>query len=138
MLRAAEEEGLRKGKAMRSIGTLHPTESIPVPPDAVQTLLVAGSSGQALDWPAGSSAGLIVRWTGFSTAGAVLNFGVNPFSTMAQAPSTSTASSTQGSTAFQVPIMGQGAFQIPGSSTGWSAAALSSGYIMAEMWKKGG
>lgn len=121
---------------MRSIAVLHPTESLPAPPDTVQTLLIAGSSGQALDWPTGSSVGAIVRFSGQSTAGALINFEVNLFSTKAAAPSS--GNSTEGTTGFGHTVIGQGAFQLPGASTGWSVASLSSGYIKAEIWKKGG
>ena len=121
---------------MRSYGTLHPTNDAPLPPDTVNTLLIAGSSGQAMDWPSGSSVGVIARFSGVSTAGALLNFMVNLFSTKAAAPSS--AASTQGTTGFGHPVQSNGIFQIPGDSTGFSVAALSSGYIMVEMWKKGG
>ena len=121
---------------MRYIGTLHPTESIPAPPDTVQTILVAGSSGQAMDWPSGSSAGLIARFSAQSTVGVVMPFELNLFSTKAAAPSSGT--STEGSTGFGHTVVGQGTFQVPGGSTGWSVAALSSGYIKAELWKKSG
>lgn len=126
---------------MRSVGTLHPTDNIPVPPDTQQTLLIAGSSGQAYDWPTGSTAGgRIVRFTGLTTAGAQLNFNLNLFTTMAAAPSTvgSSVGTTQGTTGFGHAVLGRDSFQIPGDSTGWSVAALSSGYIMAEFWKIGG
>ena len=122
---------------MISIATLHPTENIPKPPDTVQTLLIAGSSGQAMDWPvspgAGSTGSHFVRFTGVSTAGAMLNFQVNLRSTKAAAPSSGT--STYGTTGFNHTVIGQGAFRIPGDSTGWSVAALSSGYVQAEVWK---
>lgn len=117
---------------MRGIGTLHPTDNIPVPPDAVHILLIAGSSGQAMDWQTGSQ---IARFSGVSTAGASINFMVNLQSTAAAAPS---SGSSGGSTGIGHPVMGQSSFQIPGSSTGFSVAALSSGYIMVETWKKGG
>lgn len=117
---------------MRSIGSLHPSEGIPVPPDTVVTLLIAGSSGQAADWPSGTQ---MVRFTGVSTAGAQLNFNVNLFSTKAAAPSSGT--STEGTTGFQYPVLGRAEFQLP-SSTGFSVAALSSGYVMVECWKRGG
>ena len=121
---------------MRQIGTLHPTDFIPAPADTTQTMLIESSSGQAMDWPSGSSAGGIVRFSGCSTAGVMLVFQVNLESTKAAAPSTGT--STQGTTGFGETVVGQGSFQIPGASTGWSAAGLSSGYITAEFWKKGG
>ncbi len=118
---------------MRSISMMHPTEGLPVPPDTVTTLLIAGSSGQAMDWPAGTAGG-IVRFSGVSTAGASLNFEVNLESTKAAAPSSGT--STQGTTGFGHTVMGQGAFQVPGGSTGFSVAALSSGYVKLEHWKR--
>lgn len=115
---------------MKTIQTLHPNENIPVPPDSVNTLLIAGSSGQAMDWPTGTH---IARLTGLTTAGAQLNFHVNAFSTQAAAPSS--GASTQGAAGFQVPVLGQGTFQVQGS-TGFSVASLSSGYIMVECWKR--
>lgn len=120
---------------MRNIGTLHPTDFIPAPCDTTQTMLL-DSTAQAMDWPSGSSAGTIVRLSGCSTAGVMLCFHVNLESTKAAIPSS--GSSTQGTTGFGEMVVGQGSFQIPGGSTGWSAAALSSGYVMAEFWKKGG
>lgn len=118
---------------MRTIATLHPQDSIPVNPDTVQTMLIAGSSGQAMDWPTGSTAGgRIVRFTGQSTAGIPMPFCVNLMSTKCAAPSTSV--STEGTTGFNIPVMYQGAFQVLGASTGWSAAGLTSGYIQAEIW----
>ena len=113
---------------MRAYGALHPTEQVPKPADTVLTLLIAGSSGQAMDWPAGVD---IVCFTGRSTAGAALNFEVNLESTRAAAPSSGT--STIGSTCAY-PVIGQRFFQVPGGSTGFSVAALSSGYVSAECW----
>lgn len=121
---------------MRSIGYLHPTDGIGAPADNVQTLLIAATSGQAIDWPTGSSVGTIARFTGLTTAGAQLNFYLNLESTKAAAPSS--GNSTIGTTGFVHPVLGSGMFQIPGGSTGWSVAALSSGYVTAELWKKGG
>lgn len=121
-----------------TIGTLHPTDNIPSPPDTVQTLLIAGSSGQAMDWNSAASAGAgavhIARFTGVSTLGVLLNFNVNLASTKAAAPSSGL--STQGTTGFNHPVIGQGSFQIPVASTGFSVAALSSGYIQVEVWRK--
>lgn len=118
---------------MRGIGTLHPSENIPVPPDSVVTLLIAASSGQYSDFPANTQ---MVRFTGLSTAGAQLNFHVCIGSTKAAVPSAAT--STFGTTGFTYPIVGQGAFQNAGGSTGFSVAGLAPGYVIAECWKKGG
>lgn len=115
---------------MRAYGARNPTDLIPAPPDTVNTLLIAGSSGQAMDWPADTD---IARLTGISTAGATINFMVNLFSTMAAIPS---SGSSAASTGVNHTVMGSGMFQIPGGSTGFSVAALSSGYIGVECWKK--
>lgn len=114
---------------MRPIGSLHPRENTPVPADTVVTLLIAASSGQAADWPTDTN---YVRITALTTAGAQLNVHFNAFSTHAAAPSSGT--STQGTTGHQTPILGQSAFVLP-SSTGFSVASLSSGYVMVECWK---
>lgn len=127
---------------MRGYGTIHPTQFAPQPSDSIATLLIAGSSGQAMDWlsSAGSAvanaqaAGVfLVRFAGLSTAGALLNFSVNLFSTAAAAPS---SGFSFGSTAANYPVQGQGLFQVPGNSTGFSLAALSSGYVTVEYWRK--
>ncbi len=113
---------------MRTYGVLQPTALVPKVPDTTLTFLIAGSSGQAADWPAGTN---IARLTGRSTAGASLNFEVCMESTKAAAPSSGL--STLASSA-QSPVMGQGTFQLSPGSTGFSVAALSSGYITAECW----
>lgn len=115
---------------MITIGALHPTESIPKPPDTLLTFLIASSSGQSADYP--STLAQVVRLTGQSTIGAPMVFNVNFASTKAAAPSSGVSS---GSTMWGIPVMGQGTFQIPGGSTGLSVAGLSSGYITAEFWK---
>lgn len=129
---------------MRAYGALSPIDQIPLPPDTVQTLLIAASSGQAMDW-ANSTIGSsdvrahLVRFTGFTTAGAQMNFMANLVSTHAGAPSSGTSITTGtsgGSTGNSIPVLGQGTFQIPPWSTGFSVAALSSGYVMVEVWKK--
>lgn len=114
---------------MRNISSLHPTESIPMAPDTTQTLLIAGSSGQAADWAGGTPQ--VVRVTAISTAGVAITAHVNLASTKALAPSS--GHSTLASSA-NVPIVGQGTFQVAGGSTGFSVAALSSGYVILEQW----
>ncbi len=134
--------------AYRGLGMQHPTEwLIPQPPDSVQTLLIAGSSGQAMDWfstgvaQANAAAADIqfVRFTGVTTAGATLNFMVNLYTTQAAAPSSGSSngnSTNSGSSGVNHPVQGNGLFQLQGQSTGFSVAALSSGYIMVEAWKR--
>lgn len=125
---------------MRSYGTLHVNDQIPQPPDTVQTLLIAGSSGQAMDWADTFANGAQqVRFSGVSTAGAALNFMVNLVSTHAAIPSSGssvTTGTTVGSLGNNIPVHGSREFQIPPWSTGFSVAALSSGYVMAEVWRK--
>lgn len=122
---------------MRSYGTLHPTEDAPLPPDTVNTILLAGATAQAMDMP--TNAG-IVRLTGLTSAGAQFNFLANLFSTAAAIPSSGSTSSTSGSTGVSHPVLGSATFQIPGGSTGFSVISHtgSSGYVYAEFWKKGG
>lgn len=115
---------------MRPSGILHPTDGIPLPPDTVSTLLIANSSGQAIDWPAGVG---IARLSGQTTAGGTLNFFANLYSTACAVPSTGSSASSSG---VNHPIMGSASFQVPGNSTGFSVASLSSGYVMVECWKK--
>ena len=125
---------------MRSYGTLHINDQIPQPPDTVNTLLIEASSGQAMDWPVTFANGAHqVRFSGMTTAGAQMNFFVNLVSTHAAAPSSGssiTTGTTEGSTGNNIPVMGARDFQIPPWSTGFSVAALSSGYVMAEIWRK--
>lgn len=124
-----DDEGLL---TMRAYAARSPIDQISQPPDTVQTLLVENSSGQALDW--GSTLAQLVRFTGLSTAGAQLNFSVNLQTTMAAIPSSGTSVAT-GSSGSNIPVNGTRTLQIPPGSTGWSAAAVSSGYIIAEQWR---
>ena len=115
---------------MRAVGVLHPTDGIPIPADTVNTLLIANSSGQAMDWPTSTQ---IVRLTGWTTAGASMNFMANLYSTACSAPASGSSASSTGT---NHPVSGVGSFQVPGASTGFSVAALTSGYIMVECWKR--
>lgn len=127
---------------MKLYGALNPIDGIPMPPDTVQTLLIAASSGQAMDW-AGSTIGSsdaqahLVRFTGVSTVGADLNFWVSLNSTRAAAPASGLATGTTGGALPNMAVQhGERIMQIPGGSTGFSVASLSSGYITAEVWRK--
>lgn len=131
---------------MRAYGALF--TQIPQPPDTVQTLfMTGGSSAQAMDWVSSTGAltnaragnAHIVRFTGQSSANLPLAFSVNLVSTHAAVPSSGssvTTGTTAGSTGNNIPVFGSREFQIPAWSTGWSAAAFTSGYIMAEVWRK--
>lgn len=115
---------------MRPISSLHPTDQIPVPPDTVNTiLLTGGSSAQNMDYPSGAQ---IMRVTPMTTSGGAFHCFLNAFSTGANVPTT--GSSTASSVSH--PVMSAMAFQIPGSSTGFSVAAISSGYVFVEFWRK--
>lgn len=118
---------------MRAYGARSPIDQIPLPPDTIQTLLIAASSGQAMDWPTDAQ---LVRFSGQSTAGALLNFGVSLNSTRAAAPSSGLSTGSTDGGNPTIPVQGNRTLQIPPGSTGWSAAGLSSGYITAEVWRK--
>ena len=131
---------------MRTYGALSPTYQIPQPPDTVHTMLLAATVGQERDWASSaSSAGAaasyahLVRFTGVTSAGAQLNFHVSMVSTHAVLPSSGTSittGTTVGSTGNSLPVIGSRTLQIPAWSTGWSAIARTSGYVMAEVWRK--
>lgn len=115
---------------MRSFGTTHPSDAGPLPPDTVNTILLAGAVAQAMDWPSNTH---IVELTGITTAGAQLNFYANLFSTAAAVPSSGSTSTT----GVTFPILGSARFQVP-SSTGFSVIAPTSGYVHVSCWRRGG
>lgn len=131
---------------MRAYGTLSGLDTIPLPADTVATFnMTGGSSAQASDWfssgstalGAASSAGpQIVTFVGHSSAGGTYNFFVNFFSTLAAVPASGTTVGMGASSGVSVPVAGVGTFQIPGGSTGYSIAALSSGYVYAAQWRR--
>ena len=123
---------------MRRYSALNPLDQIPMPPDTVQTLfMTGGSSAQAMDWP--STLSQMVQFTGMTSAGAVFGYVVNLLSTHAAVPSSGssvTTGTSVGSTGNNLAVVGSAIFQIPSWSTGWSAAAFSSGYVQAQIWRK--
>lgn len=126
---------------MRAYGARSPIDQIPLPPDSVQTLLIAASSGQAMDWvnsTVGSSAvgAQLVRFSGQSTLGAQLNFYVSLNSTKAAAPSSGTSTGSTDGSLPSISVMGERTLQIPPGSTGFSVAGLAAGYVHAEVWRK--
>ena len=123
---------------MRTYGTLNPIDQVEFPSDSVHTLLIANSSGQAMNW-VGSTVGAsdvragIARFSGVTTANALMNFQVNLETTRCAVQS---SGQTTGSTASHLSVQGTRLFQIPGASTGFSVASLSSGYITVEVWQR--
>ena len=128
---------------MRRYSAFDPLSGIPVVPDVVDKILITGaSSGQAMDWngsPANAAAGPIniARVTFMSTAGALMAGVFNAISTHAtiSSGSSATTGTTAGSTGNSVPVLGQGQFQIPSFSTGYSVSGFSSGWAMVEYWR---
>lgn len=133
---------------MRTYGTLRTPDTIPQPPDTVQTFLLAAGTAQALDWPnstGGAAANAdanecqIARFTFCTTAGAPMLGMVNLNSTLANAPSSGTSATTGttvGSTGNAIPVLGQGSYGLPSYSTGYSVASPSSGNCIVEIWKR--
>jgi len=130
---------------IRPFGTLHPVDAGPHPPDIVQTLLLAAATAQSLDWftsagvaaaTAGAAGVGVAAFTGQTTANLALNFSLNLYSTGVISPTSGTSVNTTGSTGVSHPVNGSAFFQIPAASTGWSAIALTSGYVMCEQWHK--
>lgn len=135
---------------MRVSGVLHPTEQVYAPPDTAFTfLMTGGSSAQASDWlSSGSTAAAnaaaagvgLVRITPITTSSVPLYVTANLYSTFAAAnlgTSSLSSGSVYASTNIGSPIPAQGMmFQVTGSSTGFSVASQTSGYVHVEMWKK--
>lgn len=131
-------------------GLLHPTDHIPLGPDTVTTfLMTGGSSAQAQDWLSTGSTAMvnaaaagvgIVRLTGMTTAGAAFFFSANLATTGAAVPTSGTSVSSAGPGGVSIPIavgpFGQSMFQVNGGSTGFSFAALTSGLVIMEQWRK--
>lgn len=127
----------------RQIGTLHPTDQVPTPPDTVTTfLMTGGSSAQAQDWLSSGSTAVtnaaaagvhVVRITPLTTAGGVFYVAANLMSTGAAAPASGTSVSSAG---VNHPIMSPSVFQVPGGSTGFSFFSYSSGLVQMEQWRK--
>lgn len=123
---------------MRGIGWLHPSEQSSVPADTQNCILMAAATAAALAVPAGAG---MVRLTGMTTAGALLNFFANFLSSAAQAPTSSVTAGSSGSTDLNVPFVNGGGsyYQLPGGTAGSSVIGLfsyTSGVIVAEWWKR--
>lgn len=120
---------------MRGIGSLHPTEGIPVPADIVALLAISSALGAAAqDYPSqsatGSSRPHLMRLS------ANVGFYFRDGSTSASVPSST--SSTPGSTVNGSYIDRERWYQVPAGSTGYSVAGLSSGVVTIEFFRKGG
>jgi len=121
---------------MRTAGVLHPTDAnnIPIPSDVQAKFPLAANTPLAADWPAGSD---IARVTGVTTLGGPLAFYFNDGSTKASsAADSSFTSGTSQSSGLSSYVVGSRDFQIPGTSTGFSLAAASSGVVSVEVWGK--
>lgn len=126
----------------RSSGKLHPTDATPVPASTVITvLLTGGSSAQSVPWyndsgvaaATAAAAGVgLVRVTPVSTAGGSFFCMIDLVSTGAAVPTSGVTIDTTSS----APVTTPREFQVPGGSTGFSVAALTSGHAIIECWKK--
>jgi hypothetical protein len=117
---------------MRSFGVPPSNLNIPFPPDTVLTLLIAASSGQAMGWPSGVKTNL-VRITGFTTLGAQMGGYLHLASANAAVPSSGQSTSNAAH-----PFVPSQVFQVPGGSTGFSVASLTSGFVHLECWSRAG
>jgi hypothetical protein len=114
---------------MKSIGNNH--SNFNVPPDTVNTILLAAATAQAMDYPTGTA---LVRLTGITTGGSQLNFYANAQSTAVVVPS-SGSSATTSTTGNSVPVLGTRDFAVA-SSTSFGLIAPTSGYVHVECWKR--
>src|SRR5258706_2592779 len=130
---------------IRPFATLHPQDAWPMPPDIVQTLLLAAGTAQTVDWfssagTAAANAGVagvgIVVFTGQTTGNAALNFSLNLYSSGVISPTSGTSVNTTGSSGVSHPVNGSAFFQIPAASTGLKAIALTSRDVIFQQWQK--
>lgn len=121
---------------MRQIGSLHPSEGIPLAADTFACAVLAAGTHQAFDYP--STGCDIVRLSGATTAGAAYGFVFNNSSTSASWPATSQNATTAGATQANalVPPGEARLFQVPRGSTGFSLIGGSSGIVTIEFWKR--
>lgn len=123
---------------MRGIGWLHPSEQASVPADTQTSILMTAATAAVMAVPSGAG---MVRLSGLSTAGALLNFYVNLQSSVAAAPTSDASAGTTNSSSLQIPCVNGGGqyYQLPGGTAGSSVIGLfspTSGYIVAEWWKR--
>lgn len=121
---------------MRPNGVMHPTDAnnVPVGSDTQAKFALAAAAPQAADWPVGAE---IARLTGVTTLGGAFAFYFNDGSTKASsAADSSFTSGTSQSSGLNSYIVGSRDFQIPGTSTGFSLSAASSGIVSVECWGK--
>ena len=111
---------------MRSFGSMHPTDLIPVPPDTVGVAVVSSASAVvSQDIPSGAE--MVVF-------GSPANFWCRIGSTGVAIPSASTAGSSGGNPSE---FLRDGTtYQIPGGSTGLSISATAGMTISLSYWGK--
>ena len=111
------------------------TPAHPVAPDTIISLKLTAASVQAFDFPQAD----LVRFS-FGSSDATNVAFVNIGSTKANVPTTAFTISSEGSTAFNIPVVGgcERIYQIPGATTGFSVISPSSGYFCAEFWNWSG
>lgn len=113
---------------MKTDGTMHPTDQVPVAPDTVGvTIGTSVGAVVAFDWPSGAE---IVTFAGTS------GFFLNMVTTGAHIPTTASSGATGSSERTEF-IPSAVTRQITGDSTGYSLAFQSSGVIVtASMWAR--
>lgn len=111
-------------------------DQIPVLPDTVGQRVLAGGTGEAVDYPTDTD---VVRLSAATTASGVYGFVFNPSSTAAAWPADD-QSSTTASTGLNivVPPGESRIYQRPSGSTGFSLISGTSGIVSYEFWKRGG
>ena len=109
---------------------------LPVVPDSVATFLLGANTAQAMDYPSGAD---FMHVTFCSSLGAVLGGVVNGNSTHA-AWGTSQSGTAASSLASMLvpPGVGEGRFQRPRASTGFSVVSPTSGYCYVAFWSRAG
>lgn len=127
---------------MKKIGTLHFSELVRVPSDAVASVTLVAATAAALDWPTSTNNtgnANMARIAAMTTLGVALAFVLHPSGTGAALTGSSifsTGSSALSSNWGVIVPSGEIIFQILGGSTGFSIIAPLAGQVTIETWQR--
>lgn len=113
---------------MKTIGSLHPTEDVPLVPENIAICVISTAGAiVAQDYPAGAQ---IMHFDAHAT----IYF--HPSSTGVAIPTTSQVGSTSQNRVMRLNNGHEGKYQIPADSTGYSITSETSGITGIQFWRK--
>ena len=113
---------------MKPIGTLHPTDDVPVVPENIGIAVISSAAAVvAFDYPSGAH---IIHFDAHAT------FYWHPTSTGVAIPTTSQAGSTSQNQVLRMNSGHETMFQITPGATGYSVTAETTGIIGISFWRR--